>query len=151
MTQGMGLLVLIFGGLILLIIFFYFVPISLWITAIFSGVRVGLFELVFMRIRKVPPGMIVKELITANKAGLSVSTTDLETHYLAGGSVPNVIKALISADKANIELDFKQGTAIDLAGRNVFEVDAVAATQAEARRGPLPDAVECQHRCLLEG
>ena len=69
MTQGMGLLVLIFGGLILLIIFFYFVPISLWITAIFSGVRVGLFELVFMRIRKVPPGMIVKELITANKAG----------------------------------------------------------------------------------
>jgi uncharacterized protein YqfA (UPF0365 family) len=121
MTQGMGLLVLIFGGLILLIIFFYFVPISLWITAIFSGVRVGLFELVFMRIRKVPPGMIVKELITANKAGLSVTTTDLETHYLAGGSVPNVIKALISADKANIELDFKQGTAIDLAGRNVFE------------------------------
>ena len=121
MTQGMGLLVLIFGGLILLIIFFYFVPISLWITAIFSGVRVGLFELVFMRIRKVPPGMIVKELITANKAGLSVTTTDLETHYLAGGSVPNVIKALISADKANIDLDFKQATAIDLAGRNVFE------------------------------
>ncbi len=112
---------LIFGGLILLIIFLYFVPISLWITAIFSGVKVGLFELMFMRIRKVPPGMIVRELITAIKAGLNVTTTDLETHYLAGGSVPDVIKALVSADKANIDLDFKQAAAIDLAGRDVFE------------------------------
>ena len=121
MTSGLTLLVLIFGGLILLIIFLYFVPISLWITAIFSGVKVGLFELMFMRIRKVPPGMIVRELITAIKAGLDVTTTDLETHYLAGGSVPDVIKALVSADKANIELDFKQAAAIDLAGRDVFE------------------------------
>jgi uncharacterized protein YqfA (UPF0365 family) len=121
MTSGLPLLVLVFGALILLIIFFYFVPISLWITAVFSGVKVGLFELVFMRIRKVPPGMIVRELITITKAGIPLSPADLETHYLAGGSVPNVIKALISADKANIELDFKQATAIDLAGRNVFE------------------------------
>lgn len=121
MTSGVPLLVLIFGALILIIIFFYFVPISLWITAVFSNVRVGLFELMFMRIRKVPPGMIVRELITATKAGLPLTPSELETHYLAGGSVPNVIKALISADKANIELDFKQATAIDLAGRNVFE------------------------------
>ncbi|RLD24708.1 MAG: UPF0365 family protein, partial [Bacteroidetes bacterium] len=121
MSSGIPLLVLIFGALILLIIFFYFVPISLWITAIFSGVKVGLFELMFMRIRKVPPGLIVRELITATKAGLPLTAADLETHYLAGGSVPNVIKALISADKANIDLDFKQATAIDLAGRNVFE------------------------------
>jgi uncharacterized protein YqfA (UPF0365 family) len=108
-------------GVVVLVIFLYFVPINLWITAIFSGVRVGLFELVFMRIRKVPPGIIVRELITANKAGLQVTPTDLETHYLAGGNVPNVIRALISADKANIKLSFKQATAIDLAGRDVFE------------------------------
>ena len=114
-------LVFLFVGIIFLFIFLYFVPVNLWITAIFSGVKVGLFELVFMRIRKVPPGIIVRELITANKAGLDVKTSELETHYLAGGNVPNVIKALISADKANINLTFKQATAIDLAGRDVFE------------------------------
>ena len=120
------------GGIILFFIFLYFVPVNLWITAIFSGVRVGLLELVFMRIRKVPPSIIVNSLITATKAGLKITeiegearrdlkTQDLETHYLAGGNVPQVIKALISADKANINLTFKQATAIDLAGRDVFE------------------------------
>ena len=117
----MELLVIFVIGIVLLFIFLYFVPINLWITAIFSGVKVGLFELVFMRIRKVPPGIIVRELITANKAGLPITTSDLETHYLAGGNVPTVIKALISADKANIKLSFKQATAIDLAGRDVFQ------------------------------
>ncbi|MEM6734547.1 MAG: flotillin-like protein FloA [Bacteroidota bacterium] len=120
------------GGIILFFVFLYFVPVNLWITAIFSGVRVGLLELVFMRIRKVPPSIIVNSLITATKAGLKITevegeerrdlrTQDLETHYLAGGNVPQVIKALISADKANINLTFKQATAIDLAGRDVFE------------------------------
>ncbi|WP_250630366.1 flotillin-like protein FloA [Rhodoflexus caldus] len=99
----------------------YFVPINLWITAIFSGVRVGLLDLVFMRIRKVPPRIIVESLITSTKAGLNLTSSDLETHYLAGGHVPSVIKALISADKANIKLTFKQAAAIDLAGRNVFD------------------------------
>jgi len=107
--------------IVVLIIFFYFIPINLWITAQFSNVKVGLLELVFMRIRKVPPNIIVNSMITATKAGLTVSTSELETHYLAGGNVPNVIKALISADKANIDLSFKQATAIDLAGRDVFE------------------------------
>lgn len=111
----------ILGIIILFFVFMYFIPVNLWITAIFSGVKVGLFELMFMRIRKVPPGIIVREMITATKAGLQVTTSDLETHYLAGGNVPNVIKALISADKANINLSFKQATAIDLAGRDVFE------------------------------
>ncbi len=120
-TSGVGLLVMIFGAIVFLVIFLYFIPINLWITAIFSGVRVGLFELVFMRIRKVPPSVIVNQMITATKAGLNVTTSELETHYLAGGHVPLVIKALISADKANIALDFKQATAIDLAGREVFE------------------------------
>ena len=120
MTQ-LPLLLIVFGGIILFFIFLYFVPLNLWITAVFSGVRVGLFELVAMRIRKVPPGVIVNSLITAVKAGIPLTTTDLETHYLAGGNVPTVIRALISADKANIELSFKQAAAIDLAGREVFE------------------------------
>ena len=112
---------LLIGGFILLLVFLYFVPINLWITALFSGVRINLFELVFMRIRKVPPSLIVNSLITATKAGLQITGSELETHYLAGGNVPTVIKALISADKANIPLTFKQATAIDLAGRDVFE------------------------------
>jgi len=119
--EGAMLLFLVVAGIVLFFIFLYFVPINLWITAIFSGVRVGLFELVFMRIRKVPPRVIVESLITATKAGLKLTSTDLETHYLAGGNVPNVIRALISAEKANIHLDFKQATAIDLAGRDVFQ------------------------------
>jgi uncharacterized protein YqfA (UPF0365 family) len=120
-SSGLTLLVLIFGAVVLLVIFLYFVPVNLWITAIFSGVKVGLFELVFMRIRKVPPGLIVNQLITATKADVPVTLTDLETHYLASGNVPSVIKALVSADKANIDLTFKQAAAIDLAGRDVFE------------------------------
>ena len=120
--MDMMYLIVILGVIVLFFVFMYFIPVNLWITAIFSGVRVGLFELMFMRIRKVPPGIIVREMITATKAGLrEVTTADLETHYLAGGNVPNVIKALISADKANINLSFKQATAIDLAGRDVFE------------------------------
>ena len=105
----------------LLFIFLIFIPINLWITAIFSGVRINLLELIFMKIRKVPPRIIVESLITATKAGLDINTAEIETHYLAGGHVPSVIKALISADKANIKLSFKQATAIDLAGRDVFE------------------------------
>jgi len=108
-------------GIIVLLILLYFIPVNLWITAIFSGVKVGLLELVFMRIRKVPPSIIVNSMITATKAGLKVTTQELETHYLAGGNVGSVIKALISADKANINLSFQQATAIDLAGRDVFE------------------------------
>jgi uncharacterized protein YqfA (UPF0365 family) len=119
--ENFSALFLIAGVIILLIIFLYFVPISLWITARFSGVRVGLLELVLMRIRKVPPSLIVNNMINSTKAGINLTSNELETHYLAGGNVPTVIKALISADKANIPLSFKQATAIDLAGRNVFE------------------------------
>jgi len=119
--DGIGLIVIIFAGIIGFFVFLYFVPVGLWITARFSNVRVGLFELVLMRVRKVPPSVVVNSLITATKAGLTLSTKELETHYLAGGHVPSVIKALISADKANINLEFKQATAIDLAGRDVFE------------------------------
>ena len=117
----MGPIIIILLAIVGFFVFLYFIPVGLWITARFSNVKVGLFELMFMRIRKVPPSLVVNSLITATKAGLDVSTKELETHYLAGGHVPSVIKALISADKANINLDFKQATAIDLAGRDVFE------------------------------
>lgn len=114
-------LLIVVGGIVLLFIILYFIPVGLWITARFSDVKVGLFTLVWMRVRKVPPRIIVTSLITATKAGLNLTSDDLETHYLAGGNVPSVIKALISADKANIDLTFKQATAIDLAGRDVFQ------------------------------
>ena len=110
-----------------LIVLFYVVPVRLWITAIFSGVRLNLFrDLVGMRLRRVPPAQIVRPLITAHKAGIEVDTSHLEAHYLAGGHVQQVINALISADKAHIDLSFEQATAIDLAGRNVFEAVQVS-------------------------
>jgi len=118
-----GLAVLIIFGIILfLIIFLYFIPVGLWITAYFAGVRLKIFsDLVGMRLRKVPPQIIVKSLITATKAGIKVETGKLEAHYLAGGNVEKVVNALISADKANIPLTFERATAIDLAGRDVLE------------------------------
>ncbi len=130
---------LILGITVLVFIFLYFVPVNLWITAQFSGVRIGLLELVFMRVRRVPPSVVVNSLITATKAGLTIKDDihtssrklqgpDLETHYLAGGNVLQVITALISAEKANIELTFKQATAIDLAGRDVFEAVTMSVT-----------------------
>jgi len=109
------------ASLIGLWIILYFIPVGLWFTALLSGVRINLFQLVFMRWRKVPPSLIVGSMIMATKAGLKISRDELEAHYLAGGRVKSVISALISADKANIRLDFNTATAIDLAGREVFE------------------------------
>ena len=85
-------------------IIFYFIPVGLWFTALLSGVRVSLLQLVFMRWRKVPPTVIVSSMISATKAGLTVNRDDLEAHYLAGGHVVSVVNALISADKANMDL-----------------------------------------------
>lgn len=121
-----GLLVI--GLSILFLIFFlYFIPLGLWITAYFSGVELKLVrDLVGMRLRKVPPQVIVKPLITAHKAGIYVDTPMLEAHYLAGGDVQKVVNALISADKANIDLNFERATAIDLAGRDVLEAVQVS-------------------------
>ena len=103
-------------------LFTYFVPIGLWISAYFSGVKVSIFrDLVGMRLRKVPPASIVRPKISATKAGLEVDLEQMEAHYLAGGNVEAVILALISADKANIDLTFQRATAIDLAGRDVLE------------------------------
>lgn len=108
--------------LIALGIFFYYVPFFLWISARVSGVRISLIQLFLMRIRKVPANVIVRAMIKAHKAGLSdVNRDDLEAHYLAGGNVEKVVHALVSAAKANIDLGFKMATAIDLAGRDVFQ------------------------------
>ena len=119
--DGLILIFFAFIGIIIFFTFMYFVPVGLWVTAIFSGVKVSIGQLIGMRLRKIPPSIIVNSLITATKAGIPLTPDDLETHYLAGGNVPNVIRALISADKANISLTFKQATAIDLAGRDVFQ------------------------------
>lgn len=109
-------------ALIVLIVFFYYCPFFLWISARVSGVKVSLLQLVLMRIRQVPPGVIVRALIEAHKAGLKdVTRDDLEAHFLAGGNVERVVHALVSANKANIDLGFKMATAIDLAGRDVFQ------------------------------
>ncbi len=113
-------------ALFFILLFFYFVPLGLWITAIFSGVRVGIGTLVGMRLRKVNPGAIIRPLISATKAGLALNTNQMEAHHLAGGDVGRVVTALISADRANIELPWRRATAIDLAGRDVLEAVQVS-------------------------
>lgn len=115
------LLFILIGGVFFLFLFLYFVPLGLWFSALLSGVNVSLVQLIFMRFRKVPPQVIVKAMINSHKAGLKLTRDQLEAHFLAGGNVNNVVNALISADKANIELDFNSATAIDLAGRDVFQ------------------------------
>ena len=122
--EGTGLgtvIVIIVGIIIILWLFFYLIPIGLWLSAVFARVYVPITQLIGMRIRKVPPGIIVNAQVNATKAGLKLLTNDLEAHYLAGGNVRAVVNALISADKANIDLNFKAATAIDLAGRDVFQ------------------------------
>jgi uncharacterized protein YqfA (UPF0365 family) len=118
LVGSVGLLVVVLATLALLL---YLVPVPLWIAAWASGAYVGLFTLIAMRLRRVPPSTIVNARISAVKAGLDISVNDLEAHFLAGGNVVRVVNAMISADKANIPLPFKRAAAIDLAGRNVLE------------------------------
>ncbi len=117
------IVVLVIAGIIVVLaaILLYFVPIGLWITAIFSGVRVRIGTLIGMRLRKVVPSAIVRPLISATKAEIDLDVSQMEAHYLAGGNVERVVTALISADRANIDLPWKRATAIDLAGRNVLQ------------------------------
>ncbi len=121
------LVLVLFGIIIFLSLFTYFIPVGLWISAYFAGVRVGIFkDLVGMRLRKVPPRQIVGPKISAAKAGLDVGLESMEAHYLAGGNVNAVILALISADKANIDLSFERAASIDLAGRDVLDAVKVS-------------------------
>ena len=129
LIMTLDLLILIGLALAGIGIFVYILPVNLWITALFSGVRVNLLDLAFMRIRRVPPGLIVKLLILGTKAGIKdITSRILETHYLAHGNLNKVIKAIIVADKANFELNFKQAAAIDLAGRDVLEAVHISVT-----------------------
>ncbi|MDZ7331220.1 MAG: flotillin-like protein FloA [candidate division KSB1 bacterium] len=116
------IVLIVIAIVIFLSLFSYFIPVGLWITAYFSGVKVRILrDLVGMRLRKVNPHLIIRPLISATKAGIPVDINKLEAHYLAGGNVERVVNALISADKANINLSFERATAIDLAGRDVLE------------------------------
>lgn len=127
MEPGTTLLLIIVATIIAVLgVLFYFVPIGLWITALFSGVRVGLGTLIGMRLRKVVPSEIIRPLISATKADLDLDIGQMEAHYLAGGRVGQVVTALISADRANIELPWKRATAIDLAGRDVLQAVQVS-------------------------
>ncbi len=119
MTSFVPILITV-AAIIFLILFFSFVPIGLWISASASGVRIGIFQLVGMRVRKVIPSRIVNPMIKATKAGLDISINKLEAHYLAGGNVDRVVNALIAAQRAGIPLGFEQSCAIDLAGRDVL-------------------------------
>lgn len=117
----MDIIVVIIVAVVLLFIFLWLFPIGLWFQALISHAPVNLFNLLFMRFRKVNPSLIVNNYITATKAGLQLNPRDLEAHFLAGGNVTRVVNALISANKANIPLDFNTATAIDLAGRDVLQ------------------------------
>jgi uncharacterized protein YqfA (UPF0365 family) len=119
-TGAFGALTLLILVVAALVIVLYLIPVRIWIAAFASGAYVGLFTLVGMRLRRVPPSTIITARISAVKAGLDISVNDLEAHYLAGGNVVNVVNALISADKANIAMPFKRAAAIDLAGRDVL-------------------------------
>ncbi|MDL2317920.1 flotillin-like protein FloA [Eubacteriales bacterium OttesenSCG-928-A19] len=119
--EYVSLMVLIFLVLILLIVFFTFVPVGLWISARASGVKVSIMSLVGMRVRRIVPSKLINPLIKATKAGLDVTLNKMEAHYLAGGNIDRVINALIAAQRANIPLEFEQAAAIDLAGRDVLQ------------------------------
>ena len=121
MEEYFGTFGLIAGIFVLLVIILYYIPIGLWFSALVSGVRISLLQLFLMRFRKVPPSVIVRALIEGTKAGIKLDRDNLEAHFLAGGKVDMVVHALVSASKANIDLSFKMATAIDLAGRDVFE------------------------------
>ncbi len=115
------LIITILLGIIILAVLFTFVPVMLWISALAAGVKVSIFTLIGMRLRRVIPSRVINPLIKAHKAGLNATTNQLESHYLAGGNVDRVVNALIAAHRANIELPFERCAAIDLAGRDVLE------------------------------
>lgn len=113
---------------VLVIVFFTMVPVGLWITARFSGLKISMASLVAIRFRRLSPSKIVNAMIKSHQAGIHIKTNDLESHYLAGGNINQVVDALIAAERANIDLSFEQAAAIDLAGRNVFEAVQVSVT-----------------------
>jgi len=120
-VEAMTLMFVLIGLVAFLVLFTYFIPIGLWISAAAAQVYVGLLTLIGMRLRRIPPPLIINSLVSARKAGLDLDTNVLEAHYLAGGDVNKVVLALIAADKARIDLEFQRAAAIDLAGRDVLD------------------------------
>ena len=114
--------------IVLLIVFITIIPVGMWISAIASGVKISVFSLVGMKLRRVKPIYIVRPMIKATKAGIQVTSNQLEAHYLAGGNVDSVVNALIAAERAGMDLSFEQASAIDLAGRDVFEAVTMSVT-----------------------
>lgn len=123
-----GKIIIIGAVALLVLLFFIFVPVGLWISAIASGVKISIFDLVGMRLRRVVPSRIVLSLIKATKAGLNIKVNQLEAHYLAGGNVDSVVNALVAAERAGMVLSFEKASAIDLAGRNVFDAVKMSVT-----------------------
>ncbi len=119
--EAIPLMFILIGLVAFLVLFTYFIPIGLWISAAAAQVYVGLLTLIGMRLRRIPPPLIINSLVSARKAGIDLDTNVLEAHYLAGGDVNKVVLALIAADKANIDLEFQRAAAIDLAGRDVLD------------------------------
>lgn len=126
MEPLISIAIIAFVVLILLALVLSFIPVGLWITAFFSGVKIGIFTLIGMRFRRVSPSRIVNPLIKATKAGLKLNIDKLEAHYLAGGNVNSVVDALIAAQRAEIALEFERAAAIDLAGREVLSAVQVS-------------------------
>jgi uncharacterized protein YqfA (UPF0365 family) len=124
--MSISILIIAAAAVIFFMVLFTVIPVGLWISAVAAGVRVGLFSLVAMRLRRVPPNRIILPLIKADKAGIDVEQNQLEAHYLAGGNVDRVVDALIAADKARIALPFDRAAAIDLAGRDVLDAVKVS-------------------------
>jgi uncharacterized protein YqfA (UPF0365 family) len=124
--MSISILIIAAAAVIFFMVLFTVIPVGLWISAVAAGVRVGLFSLVAMRLRRVPPNRIILPLIKADKAGIDVEQNQLEAHFLAGGNVDRVVDALIAADKARIALPFDRAAAIDLAGRDVLDAVKVS-------------------------
>ncbi len=125
---GIGFMLILFIVLIFFVVLINIIPVGLWISAISAGVNVSIISLIGMRLRRVNPNKIVKPLIKGTKAGLNITSNQLESHLLSGGKVDNVVDALIAAHRANLELSFERAAAIDLAGRNVFEAVKMSVT-----------------------
>ena len=121
LANNIGWIVLLGVIGLLIVLFFVFVPVGLWVSSLAANVKISIFNMIGMKLRRVKPAKIVMPLIKARKAGLNLGVNQLEAHYLAGGNVDNVVNALIASERAGIELEFEKAAAIDLAGRNVLE------------------------------
>ncbi len=153
-TGGALVTLLIFVVIIIVIAFILsFVPIGLWISAIAAGVKVGIFTLVGMRLRRVKPKRVIEPMIKAHKAGIQLSTNQLESHFLAGGNVDRVVDALIAAQRADINLTFERCAAIDLAGRDVLEAVQMSVilklSKHHLSRGVAVDGIEVKAKARI--